>query len=231
MPTRAEQLAQHARRVTAAVAFWIVAVLFVANVSLLSGWLLADPATALPGPSAEPSASPTATSPPEPSEPSESAAPNEIASPLEPVAGQVLLDGGAAVTFPGPATRSERFVEIEGEDVALSLHTMTDEDDTTYSVAVIEYPPAVDLSDPAVNLLSSVSGAAGSAGGSVVDQNVFVFEGVPAVEFEIETPNVHLLARNVLAGRRLYSQTVAFSSKKAPEAAEAFFDSFELGAQ
>lgn len=223
MPTRSEQLAQHARRVTAAVAFWIVAVLFVADVSLLSGWLLAQPAGALPVPAEEASASPSVR--PSPS-PQPSASPSPAEAPTDDP--EVLLDGDATVTFPSAPSRSDRFVEIEGEDVALSLHTMTDDDETTYSLAVIEYPASVDVSDPAVNLLSSVSGAAGSVGGQVTSQDVYVFDGVPAADFEIETPTVRLRARNVLAGRRLYSQTVAYNGDTPPAQADAFFDSFEL---
>ncbi len=227
MPTRAEILAQHASRVTAAVAFWIAAVLFVADVSLLSGWLLSQPAAAQPAPpdpaattEAVPSVVPTPA-------PTPSLTPF---SPLEPVAADpdVVLDGGATVTFPGSPTRTDELVEVGGKEAVLSLHTLTTPDDSTYSLGVIAYPDSVDLGDPAVNLLASVSGAAGNAGGRVVDQNVIKFGDALAVAFDVETPSVRLRARNVLDGRRLYSQTVAYTGDEEPAEADAFFKSFSL---
>ena len=222
MPSRAEILAQHVSRVTAAVAFWIAAVLFVANLSLLAGWL-SQPAAALPAPT-----------PPDPTEAPVVGAAETLPATLEPfvpAAGDgsaLVLDGGATVTFPGSSARTDEFVELEGEEVVLALHTFTAADESTYSVAVIEYPESVDLSDPAVNLLQSVSGAAGNAGGSVVDQEAVVIDGAPAITFEIATPSARVPARNVLDGRRLYSQTVAYAGEVAPDDAEAFFDSFGL---
>lgn len=212
MPTRAEILAQHASRVTAMVAYWIIAVLFVADVSLLSGWLLSDAASAEPVPAAGqvPAAEPTP-------------------APTPSGAAAAQLDGGATVTFPAPPTFSEQLVDVGGEEVVLSLHSLTTADETTYSIGVIEYPDSVDLSDPAVNLLASVSGAAGNAAGRVVKQDVSVFQGAPGVEFEVETPTVRLLARNVLDDRRMYSQTVAYTGDEEPAETEAFFDSFTLG--
>lgn len=217
MPARAELLAQHARRVTAAVAFWIVAVLFVADVSLLSGWLRPGPASAQPAPSVEASSTPQATTT---ADPTPEATPSGSA--------EVPLDGGATVTFPQAPAPTEQLVDVGGEEVVLSLHSLTTADETTYSIGVIEYPDSVDLGDPAVNLLASVSGAAGNAAGRVVAQDVFVFEGAPAVQFEVETETVRLRARNVLAGRRMYSQTVAYAGDREPSDADAFFDSFTL---
>lgn len=228
MPTRAELFAQHVSRVTAAVAFWIVTVLFVANVSLLSGWLAGSAA-------AEPSPEPVPP-PPASDAPSDAAAvgqaPTVQLTPFAPLehtdTAQTELDGGAVVTFPGPADRTDEFVEVDGEDVVVSLHSFVDDDEATYSVAVIEYPGSVDLSDPAVNLLQSVSGAAGNAGGRVTSQDGVVVDGAPGIEFTVETASVRVVARNVLAGRRLYSQTVAHAAGDAPEDAAAFFDSFAL---
>ena len=226
MPSRAEILAQHVSRVTAAVAFWIAAVLFVANLSLLSGWL-SQPAAALPAPSFPPS-TPSQTEAPILGAGETPPATLEPFVPAEGDGSAVVLDGGATVTFPGSSARTDEFVEMAGEEVVLALHTFTAADETTYSVAVIEYPEAVDLSDPAVNLLQSVSGAAGSAGGTVVEQEAKAVDGAPAIAFEIKTAAAHVQARNVLDGRRLYSQTVAYAGDVAPEDAAAFFDSFAL---
>lgn len=230
MPTRAELFAQHARRVTAAVAFWAAAVLFVTNVSLLSGWL-SGPAAAQPVPAEESVGSPEPSPIPTPTE-----FPSPVVSltpftPLDEAAQEpdVELDGGATVTFPAAPTYSDEIVEIDEEDVVLSLHTLAEADGSTYSMGVIEYPESVDLSDPAVNLLSSASGAAGTAGGAVSDQDVLVFQGAPAIEFDIETSSVRVRARNVLHGRRLYSQTVAYTGDDEPAGVDDFFDSFKLG--
>lgn len=234
MRSTTEMVALQARRVTAALAFWIAAVLFVADVSLLSGWLLSEPAAAAPAPAVSGTPAPDPL-PSQPVAPGAQASPTEATTPNSPrpaaVDPEVLLDGGAAVTFPGSSTRSDQFVEVGGEDVVLSLHTLTTSDETTYSVGVIEYPDGVDLSDPAVNLLASVSGAAGNAAGRVTSQEAAVVDGAPAIEFEINTPSVRLLARNVLAGRRLYSQTVAYTGGSRPADADAFFESFTLSDQ
>jgi hypothetical protein len=225
VPTRGELLAQHARRLTAAVAFWAAAVLFVADVSLLSGWLLAEPATAQPAPAVEHNEETT-------NSPSPLPAPKPTSS-LAPAADDptVALEGGATVTFPAAPTRSDKFVEVEGEDVPLTLYTLTDDDETTYTVAAIQYPLSVDVSDPAVNLLASASGAAGNAGGQITNQDFLEVSGAPAVDFSIETATVRLRARNVLDGRRLYSQTVAFSATGDPPKADDFFDSLQLPAR
>lgn len=196
----------HATRLAAAVAFWAAMVLFVTNVSLLSGWLLADVAVAAsppPAPAARPSPVPGAV--------------------------QVALDGGATVMVPLAPEQSEQIVEVAGVDVTLTLYSATDQDGSTYNVGVIDYPPQVDLSDPAVNLIASVSGAAGNVGGRVVAQELRVYDGAPAADFTIETAGVTLAARNVLDDRRLYALSVAFTGTAQPADAAPFLASLRLG--
>jgi hypothetical protein len=202
--------AAHAVRVMAALGFWLAAVLFVVNVSLVTGWLGSadaadDAVAAVDQPTPAPVETPTLDSGPE------------------------LVDlGSATVEFPAPATRTSQVLEVAGTEATLDLHSTTLDDGTTYNLGVIDYPERVDLTDPAVNLLASVSGAAGSAGGRIAEQDVTVFSQAPAVTFRIDTPGVSLAGRNVLVGRRLYTQSVAYRGVNDPEGASEFFDSFEL---
>lgn len=208
MQTAAQVQAAHTRRVTAAVAYWLMAVLFVANVAVLAGWL----------------ASPVAAAPPHAHTTAE--APTPTPSPSD---GPVTVDlGGASVQFPAPVEQSTQILDVAGAEATLTLHSTTDDEATTFNLGVIDYPDAVDLSDPAVNLLASVSGAAGNAGGRIVEQDVSVFQGAPAVTFRIETPTVRLAGRNVLVDRRMYAQNVAYRGVNDPPAANEFFDSFSL---
>ena len=215
-----------AMRVAAAVAFWAAAVLFVANVSLLSGWLLADTAVAVP-PAPTESPAPTA-------EPSESPVPAEsptvTSQPTDDGPITVELAGGAEITFPLSPTESEHDIEVGGVDTPSTQHTVTDAQASTYTVGSIEYPVTVDVSDPAVNLLASASGAAGSAGGQITEQDVTVYDGAAAVEFEIETASVTVIARYVLDGRRLYATSVAYRGENPPVDAQLFLDSLRLSA-
>ena len=205
MQTAAQIQAAHVVRLLAAVAFWLMAVLFVANVAVLFGWL----------------ASPVAAAP------SVAGTPEPMASASED--GPVTVEfGGASVVFPAPVSRSTQLLDVAGAEATLTLHSTTDDEATTFNLGVIEYPDAVDLSDPAVNLLASVSGAAGNAGGRIVEQDVTVFEGAPAVTFRIETPTVRLAGRNVLVDRRMYAQNVAYRGVNDPPGANDFFDSFSL---
>lgn len=210
--------ARHIRRVAAAVGFWAVAVLFVADVSLLSGWLTTD---AVAAPSPNPTAVPT-----DPTEPAEVATPTEAASPQPET---VLLDAtGTTITFPAPPRSSQSTIEIAGVDTPTEQHLLTGAEGVTYTVGVIEYPVQVDVSDPAVNLLASVSGAAGSAGARVSAQDVTVYQGVPAVEFTLTTGSVDVQARYVLDDHRLYAASVTHTTGDLPDDAQAFLDSLEL---
>ena len=207
-PPTAQAQAAHAVRKLAAVGFWLMTVLFVANIGVLNGWLALDRAAAAPDDA--PAAAPT----PEPTE-SESG----------PVAVAV---SGATVVFPDPPHRSSTLLDVAGAEASLTLYSATVEEETTYNLGVIDYPDSVDLSDPAVNLLASVSGAAGSAGGRIIEQDVTLFEGHPAVTFRIETPAVRLAGRHVLVDRRMYTQNVAYRGVNDPPGAKDFFDSLRL---
>jgi hypothetical protein len=214
--------AAYVKRVVAAVAFWAVAVLFTANVSLLSGWLLTEVAAA------ESPAPTEAASEALPS-PVPSASPSASPSPAEASPETVLLDAtGTTITFPRPPATSDNVLEIAGVDTTAQQHVVTGDDGATYTVGVIEYPPQVDVSDPAVNLLASVSGAAGSAGGRVAEQDVTVYEGAPAVEFTLTTGAVDVQARYVLQGNRLYAASVTHTTGAEPTNAQAFLDSLDL---
>lgn len=205
MQTTAQAQAAHAVRLMAAVGFWLMAVLFVADVALLTGWLGGGPAAAAP--TEVPAATPWPSPAPRP---------------------ETLAVDGATVQFPAPAATSVQVLDVAGAEATLTLHSATVEEETTFNLGVIDYPDSVDLSDPAVNLLASVSGAAGSAGGRIVEQDVIVFQGAPAVTFRIETPAVRVAGRNVLVNRRLYTQNVAYRGVNDPPGAKAFFDSFAL---
>ena len=181
-----------------------MAVVFTTGVAVLSGWL---PATA----AASATLTPTPT----------------VAASASPTPDVVFVDG-AAVEFPLPATSSTQTLDVAGAAATLVTHTATDERGTTFNLGVIDYPDSVDLSDPAVNLLASVSGSAGNVGGRVLQQKVTTFRGQPAVTFRIETPAVRLAGRNVLVGRRMYAQNVAYRGLDDPPGAREFFDSFEL---
>lgn len=205
-----------ALRVAAAVAFWAAAVVFVADVSLLSGWLLAEAAVAVPpAPIVEPSPTPLVTPTPEP-------------TPIDDGPITVDLEGDAEITFPLTPSESEYDIEVGGIDTPSTQHTVNDGQGATYTVGTIEYPATVDVSDPAVNLLASASGAAGSAGGQITEQDVTVYEGAPAVEFKIATASVTVAARYVLDGRRLYATSVAYTGESPPVDAQLFLDSLRL---
>ena len=215
--------AAHIKRVAAAVGFWAVTVLFTANVSLLSGWLPPVAAAAEPSTATEPTAlAPSETPPP-------AASPTPLPTPTALVPEIVLLDAtGTTITFPGPPATSQNVLEVAGVDTEAEQHVMTDADGATYTVGVIEYPVQVDVSDPAVNLLASVSGAAGSAGGRVTEQDVTVYQGAPAVDFTLTTGSVDVLARYVLQDRRLYAASVTYATGPVPADAQVFLDSLEL---
>lgn len=218
MSMQTRSAAAHARRVTAALAFWLAAMLFIIDVSLLSGWLSPDAAAAAPDPD------PPATEPAEVVE-SESPTPPPLAAP----AGvDVALDGGATITFPQPPTQSQEIVGIHDDEAVLVMHAATGADETTYNVGVIEYPDSVDVSDPAVNLIGSVSGAAGNSNAKVAMQEVTYYEGAPAIQFTLEARGAKVLARNVLVGDRLYATSVSFTTFTEPADAAAFLDSLEL---
>lgn len=207
----ARGVAAYARRVIAALAFWVAAVLFVIDVSLLSGWL----STEVPAAAATPAASPTASP-----------------SPSATVAGlDVALDGGATISFPEPPTQTQEIVETAGGEAVLVTHAATAPDETTYNASVIEYPPAVDVSDPAVNLIGSVSGAAGNSSTRIATQEITTYDGAPAVEFILETPGTPgatVLARNVLVDHYLYLTSVTFATGADPSPAEDFLESLVL---
>jgi hypothetical protein len=146
----------------------------------------------------------------------------------EPVPVEVTLVGGAVVTFPTMPQDSTQVLRIAGSDALLRLHSAQTADGATYNMGVIDYPPQVNLSDPAQNLIASVSGAAGNVGGRVVEQEVTLYRGAPAVEFLVEAQDVRLRARHVLEGRRLYAQNVAYRGLTEPPDAAAFFRSLRL---
>jgi len=190
------------RRRAAAVAYCAVAVLLVADVAVVQGWLApsAHGDAGLDAPAVEPS---------------------------EPLPTTVTLAGGAQLTFPSPPTESSQVLLIAGSDTMLRLHTAVGPDGATYNMGEIEYPPQVNLSDPAQNLLASVSGAAGNVNGRIVEREVTEYQGAPAVEFTVEADDVRLRARHVLDGRRLLAQNVAFKGAE-PDEAEDFFASLQL---
>ena len=143
----------------------------------------------------------------------------------------VTLDGGAAVVFPTAPTPTDQTLIVAGSEVLLRLFTAQGADGATYNIGSIDYPEQVNLSDPAVNLIASVSGAAGNIGGRVVGEpRITVFSGSPTVDFTVVADDVRLRARHVLVGRRLYAQNVAYRGAVEPAEADAFFDSFELPA-
>jgi len=186
----------------AVVAFWLVVVVLVTSVSVAYGWVPDAAGTARPAPS-----------------------PADTTEPAGPVA--VTLPDAAVVVFPRPPSRDEQLVDVAGTETPLTLYSVADTDGTTFSAGAITYPDTVDVDDPAVNLIGSVSGAAANVGGRVIAQEITVYQGAPAAEFEIEANGVRLLARNVLDGRRLYTLSVAFRGE-APAAAEAFLESLDL---
>ena len=195
--------------------------LFVADVSLLSGWLTTD---AVAAPALPPA--PAASEPSESATPSGGVTPTQAPSPQPEV---VLLDAtGATITFPAPPRSSQQTIDVAGVDTPAEQHLLTAPDGVTYTVGVIEYPVQVDVSDPAVNLLASVSGAAGSAGARVSAQDVTVYQGVPAVEFTLTTGSVDVRARYVLDDHRLYAASVTHTTGELPDDAQAFLDSLEL---
>lgn len=209
-----ENRAAQVPRTAAAVGFWVVAVLFVADVSLLSGWLVVAPAGAQAAPAPAASATPTE-------------APSAPAAP--PSAGpSTVTEGTATVAFPGPATRSEQVLSIAGAPTPLIQHS-AEAGGAAYNLGVVEYPAEVDVSDPAVILLASVSGAAGTTGGQVIEQDLGLFRQRPSVEFVLDTETVRLTGRNVLVGRQLYQQSVAYPLGAAePSEAQPFFESLRL---
>ena len=189
-------------------AYWAAAVLFVADVAVVQDWLGPPPPTSdLPAPEASPTATATASA--------------------EPVATTITLSGGAQITFPAQPEESSQVLLIAGTDTILRLHTAEGSEGATYNMGEIEYPPQVNLSDPAQNLLASVSGAAGNVNGRIVDRDVTEYQGAPAVDFTVEAEDVRLRARHVLDGRRLLAQNVAYKGAE-PEEADAFFDSLQL---
>ena len=215
MQTRTQVQAAHAVRVMAAVGFWLMAVLFVLNLSVLSGWLGATEAVAAPG--GDHGGTGVGVS----------EAPQPVPT-ISDTGPQTVFIDDATVEFPVPARRTSQLLDVAGASAALELHSATNAEGTTFSLGVIDYPESVDLSDPAVNLLASVSGAAGNAGGRILEQEVTVFDGAPAITFRIETPAVRLVGRNVLVDRRLYTQSVAYRGVNDPPGARDFFDSFSL---
>ena len=186
--------------------YWAAAVLFVADVAVVQDWL-GPPAGTSTRPDAAVSATPTAAA--------------------EPVATTITLTGGAQITFPSPPVESSQVLLIAGTDTILRLHTAEGSDGATYNMGEIEYPPQVNLSDPAQNLLASVSGAAGNVNGRIVERDVTDYQGVPAVEFTVEAEDVRLRARHVLDGRRLLAQNVAYKGAE-PAEADNFFESLQL---
>lgn len=196
-----------ATRRMAALGFWAATVLFTTNVAVLQDWLGTAPVAAEEQAGEEPSPEP-------PSGPT-----------------TITLDTGARVEFPQPPTRSEQILQVAGTDVVLVLHSAQGLDGATYNLGTIEYPPNVNLDDPAANLIASVSGAAGNVGGRVIDQTVSVYQGAAAVEFGVEAADVHLTARHVLHGRRLYAQNVAYRGDEEPPDTTAFFATFQLPEQ
>ena len=191
------------RRRAAAVGYWAAAVLFVTDVAVVQGWLAPPPDIAEPV---------------DPDLPAASEAPGPV---------EVTLSGGASVTFPRPPADSTQVLLIAGSNTILRLHTAEGPDGATYNMGEIEYPPQVNLSDPAQNLLASVSGAAGNVNGRIIERDVTEYQGAPAVDFVVEAEDVRLRARHVLDGRRLLAQNVAFKGAEPAEADE-FFDSLEL---
>jgi hypothetical protein len=194
-------------RRAAVVAYWAVAVLFVADVAVLQEWL-GPPRVAGEQPqTSEPTASPASPAPPAPT--------------------TVTLSGGARVTFPGPPTESSQVLLIAGSNAMLRLHSAEGPDGTTYNMGEVEYPPQVNLNDPAQNLLASVSGAAGNVNGRIVERDVTEYQGAPAVDFVVEAADVRLRARHVLDGRRLLAQNVAYRGAE-PDDVDDFFGSLVL---
>lgn len=196
----------HTRRWAAVVAFWAATVVLVAAVSVAVGWIEARP-LALPrlpqltvGPQPAPEAGPP----------------------------EVGLTGGATVGFPAEPTSSEQFLDVGGSIVELTLYSAEDRDGATYNIGALQYPDHVDLDDPAVNLIASVSGAAGNVNGRVVSQQLGDYQGAPAVHFVVATDDVTLTARHVLSDRILYAQNVAYLGDTEPEDAAAFFASLRL---
>ena len=209
-----------------AVAFWAAAVMFVADLSVLSGWVSAAPPVDTP-PGTVPVTAPTAPATTAPtSAPAPRPAPTQTGTPaVEPVVQR--LDTGVQVLFPASPQRSEQLIEIGGTPATLVLYSFTTPDGAHFSVGIVEYPPQIDLSDPAVNLLGSVSGAAGAVGGRIVKRSSVLVGDAPAITYEIEARSVRLRGRNVLDGRHLYSQSVAFQGAPPPHTRD-FFSSFRL---
>lgn len=191
------------RRAAAAVGYWAVAVLFVTDVAVVQGWL---------------APAPEVVEQVDPDEPAATEAPGPTA---------VTLAGGASVTFPRPPADSTQVLLIAGSNTVLRLHTAEGPDGATYNMGEIEYPPQVNLADPAQNLLASVSGAAGNVNGRIIERDVTEYQGAPAVDFLVEADDVRLRARHVLDGRRLLAQNVAYKGAE-PDEADEFFDSLEL---
>ena len=201
------------------VAFWAVAVLFMTDVAVVSGWLATGGRAVAAQPAAlAPTASPTPTS-------SASAAPT--APPVDRWT-PVTTASGASLEFPAAAQRSEQVLDFSGSPGGQELWAATTTDGATFTLAVATYPDNVDVSDPAVNLLASVSGAAGNVGGRVIDQVATLADGAPGLDYTIETAGVVLRGRNVLDGDVLYQQSIAYTGTEAPPASDRFLESLRL---
>ena len=175
---------------TAAIALGAVAVVFAADLSVLYGWLPdaapaltpdPEPVTSLSGPS-----EPTAETTPAPIPVPTSTPTPDLTQP------EITLESGASVAFPVPPQRSVELIVIQQLEATLVRYSATTADGTTYSLGLIEYPIAVDVSDPAVNLLGSVSGAANNVGGRVARQRPVRVQGAPAIAFLIKAKSVDL---------------------------------------
>ena len=204
---RASSQGAATQRRAAVVAYWAAAVLFVADVAVVQGWLEPAPVTAAQA-TEEPTAGATA---------------DATATPST----SVTLSGGAQVRFPTAPTESIQVLTIAGTEAELRLHSAQGPDGATYNMGEIEYPAQVNLSDPAQNLLASVSGAAGNVNGRIIQRDVTEYQGAPAVDFVVEADEVRLRARHVLDGRRLLAQNVAYRGAE-PDEADEFFASLRL---
>ena len=135
---------------------------------------------------------------------------------------------GFTATFPEMPAHDEVTQDANGLD--LHIHLLTSEPgDTAFSVAVVTYPDAVDVSNPDGLLHAAAQGAAASIpGGKLVRYNPTTVDGDPAAGTLVSASNgVFVRQRLVLRGHRLFTMQVAATTQDPPGFGR-FVDSFRV---
>ena len=149
---------------------------------------------------------------------------------MAPAAGPLakVQGDGFSVMMPGTPQKISNKVEISAGTVATQAWTVN-EGGAIYSVSTADYPDAVARARPAAAFLSEArNGLLNQLKGTLSSESAIAIDGNAGLAYIVSSPNGEVKARNLMAGRRLYTLLVLYNPSIGAPQADGFLTSLRL---